>query len=218
MINTQNRLASRTLMALALAMTAGPLLAQDTAPFEGLATEMTAEQRRATGVESLTPVQRAALDAWLRARINGNTPAMSAPAAATATADAVATDRDVPPRAPMVPATPTAVASSDEAAREAAIEAEVERRVAVQMATPQNAAEVAERGEPFTATLQGPFKGWTGKTLFRLDNGHVWKQRGKKRYFYNGSDLRVSFKQNFMGGWEMTLVGPDKTVLVTPVR
>lgn len=36
--------------------------------------------------------------------------------------------------------------------------------------------------ESITARLQGEFRGWEGKTIFRLDNGQVWQQRVGDRW------------------------------------
>lgn len=68
------------------------------------------------------------------------------------------------------------------------------------------------------ANLVPPFTGWSGQTMFRLDNGQVWQQRIKGRYRYDGSDLRVVITRNLLGYYNMKLVGSGRSVGVEPVR
>ena len=68
------------------------------------------------------------------------------------------------------------------------LEAEIERRVAVEVAAvkanmeaqiAQAKAEIKandeaeQKLEPFEARITGDFRGWSGSTVFSLDNGHV---------------------------------------------
>ena len=68
------------------------------------------------------------------------------------------------------------------------------------------------------AGIVPPFTGWTGQTLFRLDNGQVWRQRIKGRYMFSGDDTRVVITRNFLGYYNMTLVSTGRSVGVEPVR
>ena len=101
-------------------------------------------------------------------------------------------------------------------------EAEIERRVAIEVEaakqrigmTPSEPTE----SEPVKAKIQGSFYGWSGNTVFALDNGQVWRQRAGNVYRHKGSDYKVELKRNFFGGWEMTMISSGKTVLVTRVK
>jgi hypothetical protein len=68
------------------------------------------------------------------------------------------------------------------------------------------------------ARIVPPFAGWDGQTVFRLDNGQVWRQRIKGRYRFDGDDTRVVITRNLLGFYNMTLVGPGRSVGVEPVR
>jgi hypothetical protein len=68
------------------------------------------------------------------------------------------------------------------------------------------------------ARIVPPFSGWSGQTLFRLDNGQVWRQRIKGRYMFSGDDTRVVITRNLLGFYNMTLVGSGRSVGVEPVR
>lgn len=68
------------------------------------------------------------------------------------------------------------------------------------------------------ARIVPPFSGWSGQTLFRLDNGQVWRQRIKGRYMFSGDDTRVVITRNLLGFYNMTLVNSGRSVGVEPVR
>jgi hypothetical protein len=68
------------------------------------------------------------------------------------------------------------------------------------------------------ARIVPPFNGWSGQTLFRLDNGQVWRQRIKGRYMFSGDDTRVVITRNLLGFYNMTLVSSGRAVGVEPVR
>ena len=68
------------------------------------------------------------------------------------------------------------------------------------------------------AAVKEPFRGWSGKTVFYLDNGQVWKQRVSGKYTYGGDDNRVEISQNRWGFFEMRLVAADRSVGVSRVK
>jgi hypothetical protein len=68
------------------------------------------------------------------------------------------------------------------------------------------------------ASIVPPFTGWSGQTLFRLDNGQLWRQRIKGRYLFSGEDTRVVIKRNLLGFYVMTLVSTGRAIGVEPVR
>jgi len=68
------------------------------------------------------------------------------------------------------------------------------------------------------ARIVPPFGGWTGQTLFRLDNGQVWRQRIKGRYMFDGDDTRVVITRNLLGYYNLTMLSTGRAVGVEPVR
>ena len=166
--------------------------------FESLDKAMTADERVKSGIDSLTAQQREFLNSWLKARYGE-------PAQAEASESDTAIVR-----------TPATSVTTEADAQ--AIETEVERRVAAKLAATQTGKDSPKGDMPLEARLVGDFKGWTGKTVFRLDNGQVWRQRSASTYRHKGSDMRVRFEQNWMGGWEMEVLSSGKSVLVKKVR
>jgi hypothetical protein len=166
--------------------------------FESLDKAMTADERVKSGIDSLTAQQREFLNSWLKARYGE-------PAQAEASESGTAIVR-----------TPATSATTEADAQ--AIETEVERRVAAKLAATRVGKDSPKGEIEFEARLVGDFKGWTGKTVFKLDNGQVWRQRSASTYRYKGADTRVRFEQNWMGGWEMEVLSTGKSVLVKKLR
>lgn len=166
---------------------------------------MTADERSATGVERLSVDEVEALNRWLSQQLGESFTAPSATDTATATKA---------PEPVIEMATPkgTVVAHDDAPAQNAAIEAEVARRVAQELAAARADDQAVEVSEPFEARVLGGFTGWSGKTVFTLDNGQVWRQRHDTRYRYQGRDNRVRLEPNFLGFWEMTVLSTGRSV------
>ncbi len=84
-------------------------------------------------------------------------------------------------------------------------------------ATSEEVKEVEEEFE-VTARIKQPFKGWTGDTVFYLDNGQIWKQRVDGRYQYSGDDTRVSISKGLFGNHNMKLLAAGKSIGVKRVK
>ena len=66
--------------------------------------------------------------------------------------------------------------------------------------------------------IVGEFRGWDGHTLFRLENGQVWKQRLPGQWHYRASDPEVELSKNSMGYWMLRVVSADRAVGVTRIE
>ena len=162
--------------------------------FQGLAEEMTPEEREASGVGQLSGQQQQFLNNWLRDRF------------LVSEAEAGAAN---------LGATSNATSTLTQLEQEQAIEAEVERRVTEELAAAEEleAAKAQALTEPFDATIVGNFSGWNGKSIFALDNGQVWRQRtGSSKYRHTRGDNKVHFKKNFIGLWTMTVLSSGRSV------
>lgn len=80
------------------------------------------------------------------------------------------------------------------------------------------AVQEAEEAVRIAARIKPPFRGWDGDTVFALDNGQVWRQRLRGRYFHRGDDTSVVISKNLFGFWEMTVTSSGRTVGVTRVK
>lgn len=75
-----------------------------------------------------------------------------------------------------------------------------------------------EKEFAITSSVKQPFKGWSTKTYFYLENGQVWQQRTSGRYYYTGDDTSVSITKNALGFYELELVATGKTVGVKRIK
>ena len=166
---------------------------------DNIESAMSAEERVKSGVDTLTAEQRQFLSNWLKENYDRRTESV----VTRTTPDEQSASTEQPAK---LEATPEAIV------------AEVDRRVAAKLADKRESEKTKQSDSDFEARLTSDFTGWTGKTIFKLDNGQVWRQRSSANYRHRGSDTRVKFKKNWMGGWEMTVVSSGKTVLVRKVQ
>ncbi|MBM4216665.1 MAG: hypothetical protein FJ178_02260 [Gammaproteobacteria bacterium] len=113
--------------------------------------------------------------------------------------------------APMVPGTPAPVVSSAPIASAAPV------------ASPQPAAlptpltPLSEKSEINTRILP-PFTGWTGRTIFTMENGQVWQQRMDGNYAFKGADTRVIITREAFGLDRMRLVESGRWIGVKRIK
>ena len=193
------------LAALMVLLVSVPGKAQDP---DGLLESMTPQEREAAGLDKLSAEEQRYLEAWLRQRLSVEESTQLSNTTPSPTAPSPDADQSV------------AAAGSDTS--DAAMEAEIERRVAIEVeaaisqAKEDEAAEEAAReaalNEPFEAEIVGPFSGWSGKTVFTLSNGQVWRQRNGSNYRHTAQGQTVAVKKNFMGYWTLTVLSSGRTV------
>lgn len=75
----------------------------------------------------------------------------------------------------------------------------------------------AERNFQIAAKVVPSFRGWSGKTTFRLDNGQTWQQRMPGRLHYTGASSEVLITKNALGGYALEHVETGRSVLVKRV-
>jgi len=83
--------------------------------------------------------------------------------------------------------------------REGAVVGPVVYKKQSQMTEEEKIEDQKLRDAVIVAKVLPAFKGWSGKTIFRLDNGQVWQQRQNGTLKYAGSDSTVTISQNMMG-------------------
>ncbi len=83
--------------------------------------------------------------------------------------------------------------------------------------TDEEVIEAAKETEVLS-TISGAFKGWSGSTVFKLDNGQVWQQRRRGNYAHHGPNPEIIITKNFMGFYRMELVDSGKSVQVQRIK
>ena len=135
-------------------------------------------ERKEAGLERLTPDERAVLDELIALYQEGRLEEV----------------REIAERAAAALAAVEMEARLADAKEEAALEATQEMEVRIEEIRDEATAEAVkvveakiEAEKRFVAVVEGTFRGWSGRTRFRLDNGQVWMQ--KRDAMYNpGSD------------------------------
>ena len=75
--------------------------------------------------------------------------------------------------------------------------------------------EASESVEPegeVRSRIDGEFRGWDGKTIFKLKNGQTWVQRTRGRWKHRATDPEVVIERNFLGFFRMTLVEEGRSI------
>ena len=74
----------------------------------------------------------------------------------------------------------------------------------------------AEERPRVTARIAGPFKEWEPGTLFKLDNGQVWRAVGEDRGYYPNipDDAEVTITQSFFGGYTLEITAIRRKIKV----
>lgn len=72
--------------------------------------------------------------------------------------------------------------------------------------------------KPLRHRIPGHFSGWTGNTVFTLDNGEVWKQRLSGVYKISLDNPEVEISKNMFGYYELRIVKTRRKIGVTRVK
>lgn len=72
--------------------------------------------------------------------------------------------------------------------------------------------------EAISARVIGGFVGWTGNTVFELDNGQVWEQAGSGRFNYSGHDRRVEIRRALFNTFTLSAEGLNRSVRVRRIE
>jgi hypothetical protein len=73
--------------------------------------------------------------------------------------------------------------------------------------------------ERIESRLTGPFKGWNGRTQFRLENGQVWRQSQADTFVVKEMDRpEVVIRRGRFGGYLLQVKGYNSSVKVERVK
>lgn len=73
--------------------------------------------------------------------------------------------------------------------------------------------------EVIRTRINGEFRGWKGRTSFKLANEQVWVQEtAESRYFPLMMDPEVEIRPSRLGGWKMTLLKEGLWIRVKRIR
>lgn len=193
------------------------LAAAESATSPSLRDVLTAEEFARAGLHKLTEEELAFLSRRILApeSTESDAPAPAAPAPALAAApvartpapDARPAEGPPSPASAVAPPPPAPEAGeSGEAAfgHEERIRADVERT----------------RGIPkaITSRIEGEFRGWSGRTIFRLANGQVWQQVDDGVFAVKLQDPTVTIERGALNSYFLRVEGYGSRVKVRRVR
>ena len=73
--------------------------------------------------------------------------------------------------------------------------------------------------EEFTSRIVGPFSGWDGQTVFKLENGMIWAQaKDDKFYTREIQSPAVTIKPGMFGNWYLEVEGVDEECRVERIQ
>lgn len=182
--------------------------AEDTS---GFWKQLTPEERKAAGLDNLTPEQQAALDqAAARFAKEGARKAVETVQAQvkTETAAVVQKVREEAKAEGKAEAKAEAAAVVEKAREEGKVAGKAEAKAEAKEQRKKDAGLAVRSGDEAIHTrIAGDFHGWTGATIFKLENGQRWQQTDKQDRFYPKQvNPEIEIAPSKMGGWKMTLV------------
>lgn len=79
---------------------------------------------------------------------------------------------------------------------------------------------IAEMGkEDVVSTIVGPFSGWDGETIFKLENGMIWKQSEADRFAIpEVQNPPVIIERGLLKSWKLSVEGYNKSVRVRRIQ
>ncbi len=73
-------------------------------------------------------------------------------------------------------------------------------------------------GDSITSRYDGEFTGWSGRTLFKLENGQVWRQAESGRYRTTLDRPVITIERAAFGSYRLKVEGLNRTIRVKRVR
>ena len=76
----------------------------------------------------------------------------------------------------------------------------------------------AEDVKSITSRIDGEFTGWSGETVFPLENGQVWQQIQSGRMSWRADRPEVTIKRGMFGSYMLRVKGVNKSVRVRRIE
>jgi len=79
--------------------------------------------------------------------------------------------------------------------------------------------EEKEDRSPITSKIVGNFKGWDGQTMFKLENGMIWAQADKDKFWTKETDEAVAvIEPGMFGTWRLHIEGSGSECRVRRIQ
>lgn len=72
---------------------------------------------------------------------------------------------------------------------------------------------------PITSRIMGKFSGWDGQGIFRLENGMIWEQTDKDKFYIREVENPVAvIEPGMFGSWRLHIEGHDSKCRVKRIQ
>jgi len=72
---------------------------------------------------------------------------------------------------------------------------------------------------PITSRVKGSFTGWSGHTLFALENGMIWEQSDKEKFYIQEvQNPEITIQPGRFGTWRLSVDGHDSNCRVKRIQ
>lgn len=76
-----------------------------------------------------------------------------------------------------------------------------------------------EDRSPINSRIVGKFTGWDGQTVFKLENGMIWAQQDKDKFYVREiENPEVTIKPGMFGTWRLNVEGYNSTCRVERIQ
>lgn len=75
-----------------------------------------------------------------------------------------------------------------------------------------------DSADQIESRYDGFFKGWDGATVFRLENGQVWKQSESGRLSLKAERPMITIKRGWFGAYYLNVEGANKSIRVKRIK
>ncbi len=75
-----------------------------------------------------------------------------------------------------------------------------------------------DESQPLRVRHVGEFRGWSGNTLFKLENGQLWQQTSPGRLFKVAQQPLITIERGALGSYWLSVEGANSRVRVTRIE
>lgn len=116
-----------------------------------------------------------------------------------------------PPAVPEIAATPPVPSAVAEAPPVRAVPAAPDDDFGLESVRTKDTREISSR-------LDGEFTGWSGRTLFKLENGQVWRQSEPGRFRTQLDRPLITIERGAFNSYRLKVAGMNRSVRVKRIR
>lgn len=115
------------------------------------------------------------------------------------------------------PSLPSSTVLAEQASSTSKAEDDVRPKTTANTTT-RKSHQLVDQSDVIQSEIDGTFKGWTGKTRFKLKNGDIWQQRQQATFITSLESPKVTIKKGRFGFYTMEVPAIKRKVHVKRIR